>query len=151
MGSTAQRQQESRKTTARKIKMAKLNQDEINGANWFRLRGDLIRDLGFKAMTGYAKSVYLGLFAEYTGTNNGALALPYGQAMKELGMARATVSKAFTELEKGGFIQVTRQGNASLKSLYALTCFPVNGDDKLSIKGTAKASDNWKRKPKSED
>ena len=71
----------------------------------------LLRSIEWKSLTPSAKLLYLYLKAKYDGSNNGEIQLHYSELKGVQGISSdSTVSKAFRELEKKGWIKRTRFG-----------------------------------------
>ncbi len=70
-----------------------------------------LRSPAWRSLSGAAIKVLLELHTRFNGTNNGRLFLSLNEGAENLGMGKATVQRAYTELEKKGFIVKTREGN----------------------------------------
>ncbi|WP_457788334.1 hypothetical protein [Pseudomonas sp. PL-6] len=84
----------------------------------------------FRALSGGALKVLLGLLRQYKGTNNGDLSASFTQA-KDWGMnSRTTLAKALRELQECDLIRCTREGRfikpGGCCALYALTWKPID-------------------------
>ena len=83
---------------------------------YFLLPYSLVRHPMFRSLSGAALKVFLELRCRYSmrgdgrADNNGELRLPLDEAAKLLGMGKATVKRAFEELEAKGFVVKTEQG-----------------------------------------
>lgn len=88
----------------------------------------------FKLLSGNESKVFTALLSQYTGKNNGNLAIPYNQA-ESYGLSRQTLSTALNLLEAKGFVECTRRGRIGAISLYAVTCFGI--DDCFVQNGTS--------------
>lgn len=73
---------------------------------YFQLRSE-----AWRSLSGAAVKVWLELHTRFKGTNNGRLFLSLNEAAESLGMGKATVQRAYVELEAKGFIVKTRAGN----------------------------------------
>ena len=80
----------------------------------------------FRSLTGNETKVFLHLYGEYNGSNNGYLALPYNRADEELNISRQLLSKTLKGLEGKGWIEKSRQGGKGRLSYYAVTIEPVD-------------------------
>lgn len=73
-----------------------------------------------------AKALLHELNGQYNGKNNGDLCAAWG-TVKDRGLGcRATVDRARDELERAGWIVLTRQGGRNAPNLYALTFHSVD-------------------------
>lgn len=109
---------------------------------------ELIRAPQFWALSGNAVKVMLYLLSQYTGSNNGDLAvIQRRETALEIGIGSdKTLRQAITELKETGFITVSRQGGKNRCSLYALTFFAIDYcDGKLDICPTHTFTDDWKQ------
>lgn len=70
-----------------------------------------LRSVAWRSLSGAAIKVLLELHTRFNGTNNGRLFLSLNEAAQALGMGKATVQRAYVELEQKGFIVKTRPGN----------------------------------------
>lgn len=70
-----------------------------------------LRSEAWRSLSGAAVKVWLELHTRFKGTNNGRLFLSLNEAAESLGMGKATVQRAYVELEAKGFIVKTRAGN----------------------------------------
>lgn len=103
----------------------------------------------FRSLTGNETKVFLHLYGEYNGSNNGYLALPYNRADKELYISRQLLSKTLKQLEEKGWIEKSRQGGKGRLSYYAVTIEPVdevikNGVSVHDLRPTKTASHKWR-------
>jgi len=71
----------------------------------------LYRSLEWKALSPAAKIVYIYLKSKYNGANNGHVRLYYSEFKGIKGLvSHSTISRAFRELEKGGWIKRNQIG-----------------------------------------
>ncbi|QRY80108.1 hypothetical protein JVX91_03015 [Pseudomonas sp. PDNC002] len=98
----------------------------------------------FRALSGGALKVLLGLLRQYRGANNGDLSASFTQA-KQWGMnSRTTLAKALEELQARDLIVRTREGRfikpGGCCALYAITWRPIDPcDEKIEVSPTATA------------
>ncbi len=71
----------------------------------------MLRSDAWRSLSGAAVKVYVELRSRYNGGNNGDLSLSMDEAKRLLHLGKATVSRAFIELEEKGFIRKTRSGH----------------------------------------
>ncbi|MGA2363415.1 MAG: hypothetical protein ABSG73_13265 [Candidatus Aminicenantales bacterium] len=86
-------------------------------------RDMLLRCQEWKQLGPAAKLAYIYLRAKHNGSNNGEIGLHYSELKTVRGLsAPSTVSKAFKELEKAGWIRRTKLGGLfRYSNLYELT------------------------------
>jgi DNA-binding transcriptional MocR family regulator len=70
-----------------------------------------LRHPSWRSLSGAAVKVYLELRSRYHGGNNGKLSLSLEEGAKLLGLGKMTISRAFQELERKGFIVMMKQGH----------------------------------------
>jgi hypothetical protein len=77
----------------------------------------------WRSLTGSAVKVYIELRSRYNGGNNGRLTLSLDEGSRLLGLGKATVRRAFLELETKGFVRCTKRGRwyGRLASEYAVS------------------------------
>ena len=63
-----------------------------------------------RLLKGHALKILIELRARFNGYNNGKIILSYEDACRTLGMSKATVKRAFDELQEVGFIKLIKQG-----------------------------------------
>lgn len=71
----------------------------------------LLKSPAWRSLSGAAVKVFLELHTRFHGGNNGKIHLSMNEAAEALGLGKATVQRAFAELEKKGFIALTTPGN----------------------------------------
>lgn len=88
---------------------------------------NMARSDAWRSLSGNAVRIWVELRARYNGRNNGDLSLSHGEAVDLLAIGRATVSRAFSQLEDRGFIRKTRQGSTQgrLATTWAITDRPM--------------------------
>ncbi len=102
---------------------------------FFALPYSVVRHPVFRSLSGAALKVFIELRCRYTvrgdgrTENNGELRLPLDEAARILGMGKATVARAFEELEAKGFIVKTEQGQwyGRKATQYRVTDRPYKG------------------------
>lgn len=121
-----------------------------------RRTGDLFVKLPFKLLDSpawgdlspRARDIFIKLSRKYNGRNNGDLSLTLSELRKSGELkSSATLTKALDELWLHGFIVLTREGSfgaARTCNLWGLTTWLLNENAEKGIKGTRKASSDWK-------
>ena len=113
--------------------MAKGNKVNAKGRNdseqYVKLSYRMLRSDAWRSLGGPAVRVYFELRTRYMGRNNGQLTLSLDEGARLLGLGKATVGRALTELESKGFIVMTKRGqwHGRLATEYAITDKPLNG------------------------
>lgn len=64
----------------------------------------------WRSLGGAAIKVFLELRSRFYGSNNGKIILSYEDASKTLGLGKATIRRAFDELQEKGFIKLIKKG-----------------------------------------
>ena len=70
-----------------------------------------LKSPAWRSLSGAAIKVFLELHTRFNGSNNGRVFLSLNEAAEILGLGKATVQRAYVELEAKGFIVKTRAGN----------------------------------------
>ncbi|MGR3551596.1 helix-turn-helix domain-containing protein [Pseudooceanicola sp.] len=71
----------------------------------------LLKSDAWRALSGPAVKVFLELHTRFNGSNNADLRLSYAEAAKALHMGKATVQRAFRDLQAKGFVVLVNKGN----------------------------------------
>ncbi|QHQ34885.1 helix-turn-helix domain-containing protein [Algicella marina] len=71
----------------------------------------LLKSPAWRSLSGNAVRLFLELHTRYHGTNNGSVRLSFEEASKALGIGKATVQRAFKELQAKGFLVLVNEGN----------------------------------------
>ena len=71
----------------------------------------MIKSPAWRSLSGSAIKVWFELHARFSGGNNGSIHLSMNEAAQILGLGKATVQRAFVELEAKGFIVLEVPGN----------------------------------------
>ena len=77
---------------------------------YFGLAYQMARSDAFRSLSGPALKVFIEVRTRFHGGNNGDLSLSLDEAVRLLGIGKGTAQRAFAELEKKGFLRMTRQG-----------------------------------------
>ena len=83
-----------------------------------------------RLLNGHALKILVELRARYNGYNNAKIILSYEDACRTLAMSKATVKRAFDELQEIGFIRLIKKGrwHGRMASEWCITfekCEPV--------------------------
>lgn len=71
----------------------------------------LLKSDAWRALSGSAVKVFLELHTRFNGSNNGVLRLSYAEAAAALHMGKATVQRAFRDLQDKGLVVLVKEGN----------------------------------------
>lgn len=95
----------------------------------------------WRSLSGSAVRLWLELHTRYNGGNNGALRLSYAEASEALGLGKATVGRAFSELVEHGFLALEKEGDWYHRRAHEwrLTTKPMQG-----VKGKTTATNDWR-------
>lgn len=113
----------------KKIRKANATGRNEGGEQYVPLSYNMVRSPAWRNLSGSAIKVWLEIRCRYHGGNNGKLSLSLDEAARLLGIGKATVARAFTELEAKGFLTLTRKGQwyGRQASEYAITDRSLNG------------------------
>ena len=107
----------------------------------------LLKSPAWRSLSGNAIKLWFELHTRFNGGNNGRLILSYNEAKRNLGMGKATVQRAFAELQEKGFVVLVREGNWYHRRAHEwqLTTKPVH-----KTTGKQPATNDWRgyRSPK---
>lgn len=70
-----------------------------------------LKSEAWRSLSGPAVKLWLELHTRYNGGNNGKLHLSMNEAASNLGLGKATVQRAYEELEDKGFVALEVKGN----------------------------------------
>ncbi|WP_171126081.1 MULTISPECIES: helix-turn-helix domain-containing protein [unclassified Ruegeria] len=71
----------------------------------------MIKSPAWRALSGPAVKLWLELHTRFNGGNNGKVFLSMNEAAEILGLGKATVQRAFAELQDKGFLVLEQEGN----------------------------------------
>lgn len=71
----------------------------------------MIKSPAWRALSGPAVKLWLELHTRFNGSNNGKLFLSMNEAAETLGLGKATVQRAFVDLQYKGFLVLEQEGN----------------------------------------
>lgn len=89
----------------------------------------MLNSLAWRSLSGPAVKVWLELRTRFHGGNNGQLRLSLDEAARLLHLGKATVARAFDELQAKGFVKLMRRGQwyGRRASEWAVTDKGING------------------------
>ena len=90
---------------------------------------DMAHSAAWRSLSGSAMKVWIELRTRYNGRNNGDLSLSLDEAARLLKMGKATVLRAYQELEEKGFIRMVERGQwyGRLATTWEVTDKPHKG------------------------
>lgn len=100
-----------------------------------------LKSPAWRSLSGAAVKLWCELHTRYNGGNNGSLALSFKEAADALGMGKASIQRAYNELQDKGFIELMAQGNWYHRKAHEwrLTTKPMQGP-----KGKLVATNDWR-------
>ena len=100
-----------------------------------------IKSPAWRSLSGAAVKLWLELHTRFNGGNNGRLTLSYAEAGEALGLGKATVQRAYSELVEKGFLILEAEGNWYHRRAHEwrLTTKPVQG-----ARGKQVATNDWR-------
>ncbi|MGR3492905.1 MAG: helix-turn-helix domain-containing protein [Shimia sp.] len=104
----------------------------------------LLKSPAWRGLSGSAVKLFLELHTRFNGSNNGTLRLSFAEAAEALGLGKATVQRAYVELQDAGFIVLEAEGNWYHRRAHEwrLTTKPTKG-----TKGTVSPTNEWRQRP----
>lgn len=101
----------------------------------------MLKSPAWRQLSGAAMKVFLELHTRFNGGNNGKLHLSMNEAASILGMGKATVQRAFAELQAKGFLVLETPGNWYHRRAHEwrLTIKPVQG-----VSGKTSPTNDWR-------
>lgn len=91
--------------------MTKRSSKKMGEGQYAPLSYAMLKSDAWRHLSGAAVKVFLELHTRFNGSNNGKLRLSYAEAAEALGMGKATVQRAFRDLQDKGFLVLVREGN----------------------------------------
>lgn len=115
----------SKSKTGRRVNNKGRNETE----QYTKIPYAMIKSEAFRNLSGPAMKVLFETRCRYHGANNGNLHLSMDEASRLLGLGKATVQRAFVELEDKGFLKLVERGQwyGRRASCYAVTDKPLKG------------------------
>lgn len=126
---------------ARVMPMARRGSKKSGEGQYAPLPYAMLKSEAWRHLSGAAVKVWLELHTRFNGSNNGKLRLSYAEASEALGLGKATVQRAFGDLQSKGFVVLVRKGNWYRRQAHEwrLTTKPVQ-----LIKGQEIPSHDWR-------
>ena len=101
--------------------MARKKHPKRSGERFVALPHFMLNHEKFALLSGNATKLYIQLFAQYNGHNNGDFSCAFSIMKKKGWHSSGTLQKAINELIDAKFIVKTRQGGRNKCSLYGIT------------------------------
>jgi DNA-binding transcriptional MocR family regulator len=101
----------------------------------------VLKSAAWRSLTGAAVKVWFELHCRYNGGNNGVITLSMNEAASILHMGKATIQRAFDDLQAKGFIVLVTEGNWYSRRAHEwrLTTKPTQ-----TAKGKVPATNDWR-------
>lgn len=101
----------------------------------------MLKSDAWRSLSGAAVRLFLELHTRFNGSNNGKLRRSYAEAAEALGLGKATVQRAFRDLQDKGFLVLTCEGNWYDRQAHEwrLTTKPVQ-----KVRGTQVPTHDWR-------
>ena len=117
------------------------------GDHYALIPAKIAKSLAYRSLSASALRLLTLALTQYTGRNNGDIALTRS-ALQQYGYTSAdTLNRALKQLRHAGLLELTRQGGLAnggkIPNLYAVTWLPIPENLKLEIRTPAKASNAW--------
>lgn len=106
---------------------------------FWMLTYSMARSPAFRSLSGAAVKILVELRCRFDGENNGRLHLSYAEAATMLGLGKATIHRAFAELQEKGFLLQTRRGARHCRLASEWLCTDIS-----AAKGEPPSND-WRR------
>ena len=123
----------------RKRRKADATGRSAGAERFWMLTYSMATSAAFRSLGGAALKVLVELRCKFDGTNNGELFLSYKDAAEKLGLGRASIHRAFAELQDKGFVRQTRAGHwySHRAATWAVTDRPIQAGEP--------APNDWRR------
>lgn len=95
----------------RVMPMARRGSKKSGEGQYAPLTYALLKSDAWRDLSGAAVKVFLELHTRFNGSNNGTLRLSYAEAAEALHMGKATVQRAFQDLQNKGLVVLEKEGN----------------------------------------
>lgn len=108
----------------------------------------VLKSPAWRSLTGAAMKVFFELHTRFNGSNNGQVRLSMNEATEALGLGKATVQRAYDELQDKGFLALTIPGNWYHRRAHE---WRLTTKTTITAKGNQAATNDWRYwKPKTE-
>ena len=111
-----------------------------NSGQYVNVPYQIIKSAAWRSLGGSSVKLFFELHARFNGGNNGKIRLSFAEAAHALGMGKATVQRAFQDLQGKGFLVLERKGSWYGRQAHEwrLTTKPMQGP-----KGKTPATNDW--------
>lgn len=100
-----------------------------------------LKSEAWRSLSGAAVKVFLELHTRFNGGNNGKIHLSMNEAAEALGLGKATVQRAFSELQEKGFIALTCPGNWYHRKAHE---WRLTTKTTQAVRGNIAATNEWR-------
>jgi len=100
-----------------------------NGPSFVQLPHYVLQSQAWTRLSGWQTKWLIDLLAQYKGSNNGDLSMPWSYLSKRGWASKDTANRARTGLIKAGWIVITRKGWKKIPTLYAVTLWGIDECD----------------------
>jgi len=108
----------------------------------------LLKSAAWRSLSGAAVKLFLELHTRFNGSNNGQVRLSMNEATEALGLGKATIQRAYAELEAKGFIALQTAGNWYHRRAHE---WRLTTKTTMTPKGNQAATNDWRAwKPETE-
>jgi hypothetical protein len=101
----------------------------------------VLKSEAWRSLSGAAVKLFLELHTRFNGGNNGKVRLSMNEAVEALGLGKATVKRAFDELQDKGFIDLVTPGNWYHRRAHE---WRLTTKAMQTAKGKQTATNDWK-------
>lgn len=101
----------------------------------------LLKSPAWRSLSGAAVKVFFELHTRFHGGNNGRIHLSMNEAAAALGLGKATVQRAFDELQLKGFIALETPGNWYHRRAHE---WRLTTKQTQCVRGAIVASNDWR-------
>lgn len=108
----------------------------------------VLKSQAWRSLSGAAVKLFLELHTRFNGSNNGQVRLSMNEATEALGLGKATIQRAYAELEAKGFIALQTAGNWYHRRAHE---WRLTTKTTMTPKGNQAATNDWRAwKPETE-
>lgn len=132
----------------RVTRMSRSNSKKTGEGQYAPLPYALLKSDAWRSLSGASVKVFLELHTRFNGSNNASLRLSYAEAAEALGMGKATVQRAFRDLQEKGFVVLVRPGNWYHRQAHE---WRITTKGVQKVRGKEVPTNDWRNwKPKNE-
>jgi hypothetical protein len=113
--------------------------------NFVPLERRILETEAWQCLSPSACKVYIALFSEFKGENNGRICFSIDMGCRNCGLSRTTVAKALLELQKKGFISCVQKGSFDYKIPHASEWRLTHLPSRKPLTGSTNEFFKWKK------